>query len=106
MLWSLEVTANLAWGWHRVGVIEELPGVTLESSQTWTRGDTQGGGEWCARQGEQYVKKHRVEKGRGRRLDPSLAGTRLGLDPKAVEAMESPEQKQGTEGTRGDLGAS
>lgn len=38
-------------------------------------------------------------------LDPSLAGARLGLDPKAVEAMECPEQK-GMEGTSGELGAS
>lgn len=91
--------------------MEELPGVTLESSQTLTCGDAQDGSEGYSRKGEQCVKRHRGEKGWGSWLDPSLAGpqvpgTRRGLDPKAVEAMDGPEQSKGMEGTSGELGAS
>lgn len=100
---------HLQWGRHRVRVMEELPGVTLESCQTLTRGDAQDGNEGCSRKGEQCVKRHRGEKGWGSRLDPSLAGpqvpgTRRGLDPKAVEAMDGPEHSKGMEGTVGSWG--
>lgn len=97
--------AHLEGRVHRVGVLEELPGVTLESSQPWTRGDTQGEGkgegEWRSGRGTACAKAGRRE-GVGSQLDPSLAGpcvpgTRLGLAPEAVGAAEGSERRRGVE---------
>lgn len=105
-----QLRAWVAQGW----VLGELPGVTLESSQTWTRGGAQSRGERCFRQGEQCVQRHRG--GAVVRLTPAWQGlecqvqdTRLGLYSEVVGAMEGSKQRKGVAGTkrgaRGQLGA-
>lgn len=77
MLWSSEVIAHLEWGWPRLGVLEELSGMTLESHPTRTCGLAQGGGGV----GGDLDKGIKVRKGGVVSLTPG-PGKRMGQDPK------------------------
>lgn len=85
--------------------MKKLPGVTRGTSQRWTCGDAQSGGEGCSMQGEQCVKRHRGEKGWASWFDPGLAGPQL--PGRTLELYpKGPKQRKGMEGTKEELGAS